>query len=1215
MFQGSWTKLATRGIIFAIFVVGLQSISLAENWLEGVVDQPRMATFDQQNKSTCFALSLSPGLENSESPSDIVVFVDTSASQTGIFKKDSIRVVKRLLEKLNTEDRVKLVAVDLDPIPLTREFVRPDSAEMLVALENLQGRVSLGSTDMALMLDTAPAQFKGSKRSKNVIYIGDGISRAGLLTSKRFSKALAGLVKNKIPVSSFAIGPERNMELLAALANNTGGNFFVDTDDDSSVENGAQQLSQTVHASVFWPTQVNVPLKEFYPQQLPPMRADRDTVLVGTLENRSSVKVNVSGTVNGVEKKLEWEITPEVSNVDFAFLPKLLRIARRDGGMTLPTVGSAGLREIASTIDADSEQLVTLAVQAEATGNSIRARQLAEAALTTNPNNERAALLSAKYKVQEDDPFGNGDAPKQEDDPFGGAPPQQEQKADAPKELEAPAEAKDDVAVPAQPAVQNQQQEEIVEATDDSLRMIAPQEVPQDEVDRLLQQNRGESNEALNQELDFIRVRTERLTRQIEYELSQAQRELAVAPDNGIERLKAMIDILDQSTDIDPSRRQDLRSRLESALMNSRREKFVFDTNQAAAQRRLAESREFRKRVQEMERKEDRIARLINRFDTLLQEEEFDEAQQTTSEAFSVDPTRPETTLADESSRMIRANAILRKFIRRRELMTMDNLLGVDEAAIPLSYNQPVVYPDPEVWHAKKARRIKFKDVRLAGNPTDEKILRKLDNEIVDWDFQDEEFTVFRDKMREDYGINIVLDQSAKEDGLPEDDTFNFQVRGIRMKNALRLMLKEKNSTYIVKDEVLKIISKDVANEPENFVTNIYNVADLIAPRQNFGGGGFGGGGFGGGGGGFGGGGFGGGGFGGGGRGGFGGGGGGLGGGGVFCVTDSLEDEKETAKPQKKRSARVLKLADGETWDTFFKVENNFPAPADVRLTVRRTMKKKEFKEVIEIVNAAIRNNQSQPWMFEALMVAMTAENFPQSEIERVLMSTVDLSDKEADAMIAAQFMVRNGMEKRGIRLLRDISESNPTRPEPFVLALEAAEKIKDHEGLMWSTVGILSQAWPKHRQVVRRAVLASKALQQDLAKSGKNEMLREYAKQVEEALYRDCIVKIAWTGDGDLDSYIQEPGGTVCSRYNPRTTAGGVLMGDEFTNSEKQGETAEYYVLPKGFAGDYQIAIKKVWGKIAGNKATVTIYTNFRHIRKTSGVSSNKSNLRKMAI
>ena len=88
----------------------------------------------------------------------------------------------------------------------------------------------------------------------------------------------------------------------------------------------------------------------------------------------------------------------------------------------------------------------------------------------------------------------------------------------------------------------------------------------------------------------------------------------------------------------------------------------------------------------------------------------------------------------------------------------------------------------------------------------------------------------------------------------------------------------------------------------------------------------------------------------------------------------------------------------------------------------------------------------------------------------------------------------------------------------------------------------------------------------------------------------------MSWTGDADIDLYVEEPGGTICSRINPRTTAGGVMMGDEYSSGKDQsGEIAEYYVLPRGFTGDYRLLVRRVWGEITAGKVTVAVYKNFR--------------------
>jgi len=158
----SWTKVALRGIFIASLAIGAQVIS-ANLSASGFGFTPgdgdsRLATYDSAGE-THFALSVVPEVQTESRASDIVVYVDTSASQTGAFKKDSIEAVKQMLGSLSVEDRVQVFAVDLDPIPLTRGFVSPGSEEATIALENLNQRVPLGSTDVEAMLESAAGAF------------------------------------------------------------------------------------------------------------------------------------------------------------------------------------------------------------------------------------------------------------------------------------------------------------------------------------------------------------------------------------------------------------------------------------------------------------------------------------------------------------------------------------------------------------------------------------------------------------------------------------------------------------------------------------------------------------------------------------------------------------------------------------------------------------------------------------------------------------------------------------------------------------------------------------------------------------------------------------------------------------------------------------------------------------------------------------------------
>jgi hypothetical protein len=417
-------------------------------------------------------------------------------------------------------------------------------------------------------------------------------------------------------------------------------------------------------------------------------------------------------------------------------------------------------------------------------------------------------------------------------------------------------------------------------------------------------------------------------------------------------------------------------------------------------------------------------------------------------------------------------------------------------------------------------------------------------------------------------------------------------------------MLEKYNATFVVKDEVLKIISLDDASDVKWFVTNVYNVGDLVAPKTS-GGGGFGQGG-GGGQGGFGGG-QGGGGFGGGGQG--GGGFGGGGGGGMFCVQDEKQVSLVTDKTDSKvaeidRKPQAIVLADINdpqiAWSNYF--SETFANPADVRATARKLMKERKPGQAVTMILAAIQHDQFQPWMHEALVLAMQISGRPQSDIERALMSAVDLSEDDNDILIAAQYMARNRMENRAIRLLKGYALNNPTRTEPFVIGLQAAQMIGDVEAIKWATTGVLSQEWPDHPEIVRQAQFAATAILNDYRSNGKTEALAAFETALQQAKERDCHIEVSWTGDADLDLYVVEPGGTTCSRLAKRTRGGGILMRDSFSpKSGASGVVSEKYILPKGFAGDYRLVIKRVWGTVTSGKATVSIQNHYNSPRAAS--------------
>jgi hypothetical protein len=243
--------------------------------------------------------------------------------------------------------------------------------------------------------------------------------------------------------------------------------------------------------------------------------------------------------------------------------------------------------------------------------------------------------------------------------------------------------------------------------------------------------------------------------------------------------------------------------------------------------------------------------------------------------------------------------------------------------------------------------------------------------------------------------------------------------------------------------------------------------------------------------------------------------------------------------------------------------------------------------------------------MYEAMSLAMLASGAPTSEVERALMSAVDFSRNDEEVLHIARYRMTVGLEERSLKLLRSFSAAYPFRPEPYLNGLTAAQRLDDEDGIRWACVGILSQAWPGEQQeVAKKASRVAEALFLKMKEENRQEDMKAFAAELNQAQVRDCIVRISWTGEADIDLSVEEPSATVCSARNPRTTAGGVMLGDAFAQREKQSVDgySETYVCPQGFAGQYRLFLRRVWGEVTAGKVTVEICMNYGTESQTYG-------------
>ena len=284
------------------------------------------------------------------------------------------------------------------------------------------------------------------------------------------------------------------------------------------------------------------------------------------------------------------------------------------------------------------------------------------------------------------------------------------------------------------------------------------------------------------------------------------------------------------------------------------------------------------------------------------------------------------------------------------------------------------------------------------------------------------------------------------------------------------------------------------------------------------------------------------------------------------------------------------------SWADYFR---KVKPPADaVRETVLTLISQKKFKQVTDIIEAALLRGRSEPWMYDVLASSMQAAGRPKEDIERALLSRVDFTAVHVPSMLfSAAYLKRLGAEPEALKLYRQAARLAPVRPEPYVSGLRIAVNQKDWESVGWAAAGVLSYAWTKnykdlHKQADGAAGDAYKAL----LKAGKKSEAEKLRARVQASKQRDLHVKLTWSGKGDLDLLVEEPGGSTCSYKEPQTNGGGFLLHDGA--GPKQENCFEEYVCPVAHSGNYKLRVRHVFGDIVGKRATLEV-TRFKGTKR----------------
>ena len=284
----------------------------------------QIATFDTPAGQGYFAASIRPSADEtlqqaSESQAaDVVVIVDTSASQVGQFRIGSLDALQAVIDSLRPSDRVRIYAADVRSTDLSKAFGSAEQTKL--ATQRLKKRLPLGNTNLATAIETVRSNLvtEPQNHTKSIIYIGDGSSIDGLSTPVRFARLVDALRADHIAVHSIAIGPATELGMMAILANHTGGTVGIvgNTEVDSAAAI-ASRVGKSALMSPIWLDSANLPsgMESVQADRLPPLRLDRDSILMGSLSGHvSEGSLELTGETTASKVKIVANATVSKSN-------------------------------------------------------------------------------------------------------------------------------------------------------------------------------------------------------------------------------------------------------------------------------------------------------------------------------------------------------------------------------------------------------------------------------------------------------------------------------------------------------------------------------------------------------------------------------------------------------------------------------------------------------------------------------------------------------------------------------------------------------------------------------------------------------------------------------------------------------------------------------------------------------------------------------------
>ena len=730
---------------------------------------------------TAFAWQVKPTLPvASPRPKDVLVMVDTSASQAGESLQRAAQIVNALGHELGADDRVDVWTVNLDSPEhtksLTRGFKAAADAGVKKAAETLANEeYGAGAVDLKAGLDKALAAFeRKAGRQQVILYLGDGESAASPAPLTEAARVDLGkrMVEREVQFFAVPLGYPVAANTLHGFGMLTGG-AVVRVKEDMGTANGrfsfTKRLTEALDVPVLNVTKATLApaAGDLFPGQLPPLRADRPTLVVGAVKGEAAnLTLTVDGTVAGKKQSVTLTERLPASQPDNYFVAAMIEQWRAAETKDAPVVLSAdrALAMASEQFRLYRDEFLVLALDAVVADKLDHAEKLFAAATHIDPDS-----AEAKAGVKVIGKLRSGEMTKEQ---------------------------------------LKQRVKEDEQTGRKQIHFQAPAEQPAGSQPAAGGQGPAVDPATLIKQADAARAVAEAEARSLVDETLRRVRQLREAdPDGAYEDLKRQRETVRSLDRLSESVRTRLVADLESAMRD-------VAVKSADIKRRLAAEREristARERLNEYDRQlsqDEQTRARIDRFRYLMSQARYELAyreaqvmeQERVNRGLPVPPEVYATYRIGQSATQLREQRELKRLREDRYLLTM---LQVDKSYVPYPDEPPVHFPPASVWREIRGRR-----------------------EVYEFKNQ----TVGADVPQSLRTLQTIIEGTHNIPGVPKRVKFDQGLKGTNLKQLIDLLETQFNRQikFVVRDDLFRATGPDGENIKEQQFKNDANLTGM----------------------------------------------------------------------------------------------------------------------------------------------------------------------------------------------------------------------------------------------------------------------------------------------------------------------------------------------------------------------------------------------------